>query len=111
MHHNSLNAYRQVRDEMNKREKAIYGLLSQNMLSMTDREIMKALNFPEPNCVRPRITDLIKNYWLREMGDVEDSISGVRVRRVRALSATERKEILDMLKKDNGQLPLFEEAA
>jgi hypothetical protein len=111
MHQNSLNAYRHIRDEMNKRETLIYGLLSQNLRSMTDREIMTELGFPEPNCVRPRITELIKNYWLRETGTVTDATSRVEVRKVRAISAEERKTILQMLMKDKDQLPLFGEAA
>ena len=86
MHQNSLEAHAQERDagRLSKRAQAIMWLFDVTPGSnWTDRQVMKSLNFRDPNAVRPRITELVKSGRLEECGSVIDTDSGKRVRLVR----------------------------
>ncbi len=86
MHQNSLLAFFENGPRLSKRAKAIVALLESDAmqhLGRTDRMVMTALGFSDPNAVRPRITELIDMGLLEECGDCRDSVSGQRVRRVR----------------------------
>lgn len=49
---------------------------------LTDREVAAALGFADMNAVRPRITELLQDGWLREVDEVVDQVTGKLVRRV-----------------------------
>ena len=79
---NSLLAYWQGEEGLfEKREQDILKAL-RYAKDLTDREIMLALELPEPNCVRPRITELIKDGVLEQTGNKIDPQTGKRVRTV-----------------------------
>jgi len=88
---NSLLAYQESRMKFSKREKEIYGALVMSDKPLTDREL-RDKHFPghEMNYVRPRISDLIKDGWIEEMGQKTDIVTNKRVRLICALSPEER---------------------
>jgi hypothetical protein len=94
IHHNSIEAFDAIEDERSERAELIYRRLLNAPRPMTDRELMAALGFQDPNAVRPRITELIDNRWLVETGSVECPVTSKRVRRVRALNSDERADLI-----------------
>ena len=95
MHSNSLAAFDDITNAMSAREGAIYALLIRAGRPMTDREIMHALGFTEPNATRPRITSLRDNRWVRETGSIECPVTGRHVRLVRALNEAQRAALIE----------------
>ena len=90
MHVNSLVAYFEGQTEnFSKREQQDLDQV-RALKSATDRDVMVSLGFTDPNAVRPRITELIKEGLLQEVGHSEDVITGKRVRLV-ALAPDPRK--------------------
>lgn len=82
MHVNSLNAYFEGQTEhFSKREQQVLDQV-RALRSATDRDVMVSLNFTDPNTVRPRISELIKEGLLVEVGFSEDVITGKTVRLV-----------------------------
>ena len=83
IHAHSIAAYREEQDagRISNRYGQIINVIGDR--EMTDREIMKALGFTDPNTVRPRVTELIKAGILQEYGFTLDSETGKRVRVVR----------------------------
>lgn len=80
MHVNSLLAYWQGKGELfSERENDILRAVGK-MKRATDREVMLALGFADPNKVRPRITEMLSEGLLEEIGNIEDPISGKTVR-------------------------------
>jgi len=49
----------------------------------TDRDVMEALDLPDMNCVRPRITEGIREGWIAEAGETVCPVTGMTVRTVR----------------------------
>jgi hypothetical protein len=70
IHPNSRKTYTEEKIKLGKRAKEIYEfLISCNSSEIfTDRQIMQALGYSEPNQVRPRITELIKMGKVFEVG-------------------------------------------
>jgi hypothetical protein len=95
MHENSLDALAEISDDMSDRAEMIYTLLARTGAEMTDRGLMQCLGFTERNATAPRITELIDNRWLVETSSVECPVTGKRVRQVRALSASERADLIE----------------
>ena len=86
IHQNSLFAFQENATRLSKRERAIVEMLegdTMQHMGRTDRMIMNALGFTDPNAVRPRITALIERGVLEECGDCKDGITGMTIRRVR----------------------------
>lgn len=81
MHDNSLAAWRSEESKLSTRAQAIYDWIFAHG-PVTDREVMRGMGFTEPNAVRPRITELIDQHRLMEVGDVRCPITGKTVRRV-----------------------------
>ena len=81
IHQNSLTAYREERPKLNGRKKIIFDYVCRHG-ACTDREIMSALGFREPNATRPRVTELIQLGILREVDSIKCDITGKSVRRV-----------------------------
>lgn len=94
MHQNSLTAYRCELDSLSARSRRIWEMLLDGV-ALTDRQVMRRLEFTDPNAVRPRITELIEEGWLREVGNVPDDITGKTVRLVKARTVDERREFLN----------------
>ena len=92
VHVNSLIAYEAEKRNFSKREQLVYGYLTMCRTPQTDRAVRDALFTPtaDMNAVRPRISDLIKSGWVREVGKVKSNVTGKRVRMVRAVSVEER---------------------
>lgn len=67
LHENSLLAYEQELPKLTHRQQQILDICSDGRLR-TDRQIMNELGLPDMNNVRPRITELIKDGRITEMG-------------------------------------------
>lgn len=92
MHVNSLVAYFEGQTEnFSKREKAVLDVIHR-LKSATDRDVMVSLGFNDPNAVRPRITELIKEGVLQEVGSSEDVITGKTVRMVALMPDSARAQ-------------------
>ncbi len=48
----------------------------------TDRQIAAGMGFPDMNCVRPRITELVEQQLVRAVDSVRCPVTGKTVRRV-----------------------------
>jgi len=91
MHQNSLFVYGAMRHKLSMRAKLVLSAFIGHGIPATDREIMKIMRFNDPNAVRPRITELIKNGHLVECGNVLCQVGGrtVRVCRVKRFGEME----------------------
>lgn len=108
-HANSVEAFTATRDLRDTRREAIYQLLLQHG-PMTDRQVMTALGFVDPNASRPRLTDLTQAFWVVECGRVRDAVTGRPVRVSRALREDERRELL-RARGAAAEVPVMGEAA
>ena len=81
MHAHSLEAYYAGTDQFSARQRQILAILRKQ--PMSDREIMLALRFTDPNSVRPRLTELLKAGIIEECGEQADPITRKTVRVVR----------------------------
>lgn len=95
---NSLLAFDSIEDTRSTRELLIYEKMSNMARPMSDREVMHALGFTDPNAVRPRISSLIEGHWLVYGPDVECPVTHKRVRRTYALSPGERQSAIATLR-------------
>ena len=89
MHENSLKAHEEELPKLSKRADLIYSFVASHAGSggFTDRGLMRLLGFSDPNCVRPRITELVKAGLLVECDKTTDPTTGKTVRTVRARAA------------------------
>lgn len=83
MHNNSVNCYYQERPKLSKRAKHIHNFFCEMQGLYTDRQVQIEMGFPEPNSVRPRITELIKAGLLEECGKCKCNVTGKQVRMVK----------------------------
>lgn len=95
MHSNSLEAYRSEQQDLGGRSFQIYSLLLSSARPLTDREIARALHYDHRSAVQPRISDLVKAGWVKEVDHVREDESGKprSVRRVRAVPHDERAQL------------------
>jgi hypothetical protein len=88
IHQNSMKAWIEGQKEFSARSKTILTLCCRlwseehKWKAATDREICSLLNLPDMNCVRPRITELVKAGWLAQHYNVTDEVTGKKVRTV-----------------------------
>lgn len=84
MHRNSQLAHAQeeANGRLGKRAATILKWLKANPRPYTDREVAARLGYPDMNCVRPRITELVQEGLLVEVDSVRCHITGKTVRRV-----------------------------
>ena len=69
MHPNSVQAYWEGSIELfGKRHKQVIQTLRACRVPMTDREVMTACGFADPNQVRPRLTELVEAGIVEEVG-------------------------------------------
>jgi len=78
MHANSLAAYDQTTAQRATLESRILDLMADKK-ARTDRQIASELNHPEP--LRPRITGLIADGWLFEVGSTVCPVTNKTVRK------------------------------
>jgi len=67
---------------LSRRQALIYAWLAAHPQPWTDREVAARLRFPDMNCVRPRITELVQMGLLAEVDSVRCPITRKTVRRV-----------------------------
>jgi len=85
MHQNSLFAYCEEKQVLGERAQSILvKLQAWAPNAATDRQITQAMGFSDLNCVRPRLTELIKRGLVEECGNTKCEITGKTVRLVRA---------------------------
>lgn len=90
LHLNSLLCWLEGKEELfGKRESAVLKTV-ERLGRASDREVMLALGFVDPNATRPRISEAIKEGILVEVGTQEDPITRKQVRVV-ALAPDPRK--------------------
>ena len=93
IHSNSVASYWQGSlDLFGKRHQQVIRALRASALPMTDREVMIALGFSDPNCVRPRLSELIDAGLAYECGDRECPVTRKRVRLVRLVTREAQAE-------------------
>ena len=83
MHTNSMEAYEQIKPELNARAQSILTVFNLHG-QLTDRQALRLLGMIDMNNVRPRITELIKSGHLCECGAEFDTVTGKTVRVCRA---------------------------
>lgn len=83
-HTNSQLAYEAIQSEgkLSMRQALILQWLLAHPQPWTDREIAAGMGYPDMNCVRPRITELIKIGLVSEFDNVKCVVTGKTVRRV-----------------------------
>lgn len=79
VHANSVDAYHQEEPRLSRRAAAILEWIERHGPA-TDRRVMEAMGFREPNAVRPRITELIDLGSLREVRNTRCPVTGKTVR-------------------------------
>ncbi len=92
-HENSAEAYAAGRQKLSRRAGEVLELL-RDKGPATDREIMTALRFSEPNQVRPRICELIELGDVRECGTKICATTKKRVRVVEAVPVEPRQQTM-----------------
>lgn len=112
MHENSLIAYWEGKEELfSKRELAILSAIRKAYHARaTDRQVMTVLGFTDPNAVRPRITELVKDGLLSEVGSEVDPITQKTVRVVAIVYRKSAQPELDLgADKDTNLLTLLKD--
>lgn len=84
VHANSVKVYREDQHKIGHRAMMVLHTVKELNRPCTDREVMQALGFTDPNSVRPRITELIDAGLIKEAGTTTDELTGKKVRRVTA---------------------------
>jgi len=84
MHPNSQLAHEaeKTSGKLSRRAAEILRWLLAHPRPWTDREIAHCMGYPDMNCVRPRITELVQMGLLEEADSVICKTTGKRVRRV-----------------------------
>jgi hypothetical protein len=84
MHHNSQTALEKIAADgtLSQRAAEILRFFRAHPRAFTDREVAMYLRYPDMNCVRPRITELIERGLLREVDSVKCPVTSKTVRRV-----------------------------
>ena len=94
IHPNSVAAYWEGRtDQFGKRTQAIIGVLRNARGPLTDREVMTALRFSDPNAVRPRLTELVDAGLAIQVCDVRCPVTGKTVRLVKLATRETQREL------------------
>jgi hypothetical protein len=92
MHDNSLAAYKTEEKTLSKRAWDIYRWLAAHGPA-TDRQVATGMQFPDMNCVRPRITELLAAGWAVEIGTTQCPITRKTVRLVKTVDHLEQQTL------------------
>lgn len=79
-HVNSTLAYWSGREDFFSKRELLVLKAVERLKRASDREIMLFLGFVDPNAVRPRLTELVAEGLLVEVGNQDDPVTGKRVR-------------------------------
>jgi hypothetical protein len=79
IHENSTSAFAETK-ELRERRRAVILQFYADHETATDREVMMGLGLPERNCVAPRITEMIEEGLVLEVGTATDLWTGRPVR-------------------------------
>ena len=75
VHANSRESYHEFK-ERTSRYRLVLSVYQGSSLPLTDRQVMNALNMHDMNGVRPRITKLIDDGFIKETGRIRDTLTG-----------------------------------
>lgn len=89
IHRNSATAYDGA--DLGDRERMVLDTIAASPLPLSDRQIMERLGFTDMNSVRPAITHLHDRERLVEAGDIEDHLTGRRVRTSRIATPIQQR--------------------
>jgi len=79
IHENSLDAYRSSELELSERAQAVFDWIKSNGKA-TDRQVARGMGFDHKSAVQPRISEMVDDGVLVEVGKAQDPISGKSVR-------------------------------
>ena len=82
VHENSVQAYLEELPRLSQRAEAIMVYIRGYGKPLTDRQIMQGMRFADMNCVRPRVTELVKRGLLYEVDSIKCDVTNKQVRRV-----------------------------
>ena len=84
MHPNSIEAYCEELQtgHIETREEVILNVVRTSPKPLTDRDVLGLVGMSDMNCVRPRITELIKAGFIREVDSITCPVTHKQVRRV-----------------------------
>ena len=81
IHRNSIQSFHEIRDKLAGKHQAIWDAFrSTESAGLTDRMVKDMLGLEDMNSVRPRITELVKNGFLREVDQAKCPVTGKTVR-------------------------------
>lgn len=78
MHPNSMGAYATI--NLAHREAHVLSAFLRANCPLSDKEAAARLGFAHVSSAQPRVSDLIRKGYLREVGDTKDPNTGIRVR-------------------------------
>ena len=104
MHNNSLKAYTESRSELSARAGQVLDALYFHG-PKTARELKSLMGFDDMNAVRPRLTDLKDDLWVRECATTIDHKTKKTVAVYEGVTPAARAKKIEELK--NGQLDLL----
>lgn len=78
VHQNSIKSFYGF--DTSERQSEIFDIFSKADKPLTDRDVLTIMGFSDMNCVRPRITELIKRGVLVEVSKVTDPFTFKTVR-------------------------------
>jgi hypothetical protein len=87
MHPNSILAYKETKEERERRKQDILRVYELSTRPIIDREVCERLGFFDMNKVRPRITEMIQERKLRQVGKRKDHVTRKSVREVELIRA------------------------
>lgn len=87
IHGNSLGAYQRLNKKA--RHEVILRAYCFSRNGLTDREVLKKIGFTDMNSVRPRITELIQDGQLKDVGKTKDFVTSKMVRVCRLMKPEE----------------------
>lgn len=90
IHQNSIDSFHALDRET--RRKIILGVYEKHGRPLTDRQVAEDLGFNDLNSVRPRISEMIDDGVLVEVGKIKDFLTRVNVRLVRIKMPTEKNQ-------------------
>jgi predicted transcriptional regulator len=85
IHRNSVRAHREERKTLGKRAAQILDFLRRDCGHYTDRELTAKLGYTDRMMVQPRVSDLIRDGHLQEIGSTRCRTTGKTVRLVAAV--------------------------
>lgn len=86
IHDNSIDAYYQEKPKLGGRRRKIIEVFFKEGSSLSDRQVLNRLKLHDMNQVRPRITELVNEGYLEELGHIKDAVTDKKVRTCRIIN-------------------------